>query len=379
MNLLFGAKMPGGKGPEYQGKNYSEKDYREHDPHANPLEGLSLNKAEEVLDLENFYNEPGFEDRKIYNDVVDDSVIGGEVGELMEKYGLENEWELVDLLKNSEDDGKNKVRPLASPKESHELALFYREYLAAKNENGLPFSDEELKSISEKDQQELLDLYRQRGEIAFKIANLNETVDDSKIVDEKQINANSELVFSTEEKTFTPKMGAQYKYDLRNVEKRIVELEKLIPTPSNRKEQNPWKEIPKYSEAEISLRKSCINHLRDRINPRPTFADGQVLSKEQVLEMAREEAIEEKWPKASFSEEVFHGQRQLTFVERSGNKRIKYIFLSNNLPAGEYFFETNPDKFFVSKNGDHLAIAPVRLMLETSKREEKAEDLKASA
>lgn len=350
MKLSFGGeKSPMGHGQEAA----------EHDPYSNPLEGVTNVPGQDVVDPENYYNEPGFEDKEIYNDVVDNSQPEGEIGALMEKYGLENEFELKDLTKKCEDSLNRKVvAPLSNPEEVRELALFYREYLTTKNEYSLPFSEDELKKVSVQKLEELVGLYKEQGELALKIAWLNNP--GNKAIDSK-------IIYSTGEKISDLGSKSQYTNKLKEVLTRKTAIEAVMlnqnPKKPENKDKNVWKEVPQYSPEELALRQTCLEYFRNRQNSRPTFVDGKALSEAQILEVVQEAAVDEKWPNGRFFEETFKGRRQLSYVEKSGQNRVKYVFLSHNLPAGKYFFEANPDQFFVSRNNSNSAIAPIRLMV----------------
>jgi len=383
MRLSFGGEnLPAGHGKEYKEKDYSGKEAAEHDPYSNPLEGAVNVPGSDVVDPENYYNEPGFEDKEIYNDVVNNSQPEGEIGALLEKYGLE-EWELVEWMKKCEDyeNGKKAGAPFKDMSKVRELAGVYRDYLAAKNEHGLPFSNEELKNVPIFKLEELSDLYKEQVYYTMKIAELNGADDKP---------AETGVVYSTGEKKSGPGVRARYVGELKEARGKIVEIEGKIlnqkpKTPEN-KDKNAWKEVPEYSPEELALHLKCLEYFRNRKNTPPTFADGKPLTEAQILDVVQEVAADEKWPNGRFFEETFKGRRQLSYVEKSGQNRVKYVFLSQNLPAGKYFFEANPDQFFVSRNNPNSAIAPIRLMVSganpkkfMAEKEDNKQKLKASA
>ncbi|MCX6795848.1 MAG: hypothetical protein NT165_03960 [Candidatus Falkowbacteria bacterium] len=365
MKLFFGGEKPKNNAvtPEYKESNYpkDERSPMEHDPHANPLEGTFNNPASDVIDPENFYNVEGFEDKDSYNEEAAEMLPGAEVGELMEKYGLE-EFELKDLLKNCEAylNNQKKSMPLSDKKEVEKLALFYREYLAAKNEYGLPFSEEELAKVSPEKQEELANLYSERESAVLEIAAANQLEADGVAKE------NSGVVYSTIEQNNLGNKKPQLIFDLGRLNKKISSLEKNIlnkePKNQEKKEVDPWKEVPEYSAEELALQESCLNYSRNRKNPHPEFADGKALNDEQITEM-----LKEILPKSRFSEEIHQGRRQLVFMDNLGSKRIKYVFSSEKLPSGEYHFEADPSRFFISKNNPNFAIAPIRMVIPAEK------------
>ncbi|MFZ4648715.1 MAG: hypothetical protein ACOYMB_03750 [Patescibacteria group bacterium] len=386
MKLFFGGEKTRDNGPAYKPEyeDGENKNPGEHDPHANPREGAYNNPAANVIDPENNYNQPGFEDREVYNDVVDDSQVGGEIGELMEKYGLE-EWELTDLMKKCEAflNGKEKSSPLKNESEVEELAVFYRDYLAAKNENGFPFSAEELEKVSGEKREELANLYFEKSNLVFKLAETS-NFNSEKISNDNFVNTNPDIKYSTKDETLAPNLRPQMIFDLRNINKSIAAIENLMvnrnPKIEKTAEKDLWKEVPEYSQEELALREDCLSYLRDRINKKPTFADGKALDHKQIMEIAKEAAIAEGWQKAGFFEETYKGHRQLSHIDRSGGKRVKYTFISNNLPVGDYYFEVDPNKFFISKNDQNSAVAPIRLMINGRKEVNiKPKTLEASA
>lgn len=368
MKLFFGfggEKAPNTKGEEYK-QNYHDKDSKEYDPYANPLEAVANVPGTDVVDPENYYNEPGL-DKPVYNDLVDDSQPGGEIGELMEKYGLE-EWELAELMKKSEAhlNGRG-IAPLSDAAKVKELAGFYREYLGAKNEHGLPFSAEEMAKISDAEADELADLYEKRSELALTIANLNSTKEE-----EAPGPAQPNIVYTTAPKTKQPieqrkGTSSSLTRDLEDNRTRIMALESKLLRPDSGKKlekgKDSWQEVPEYSPEELALRENCLAYFKNRKNPRPTFSDGKALEEAQILEVVQEAARDGKWPNGNFFEESHKGRRQLSYIEKFGNKRVKYVHLSESLPAGKYFFESDPSSFFVSKNNANAAVAPVRTLV----------------
>lgn len=394
MKLFFGsAELPKGRGKEYKEKDYKDKDCHEHDSYANPLEQAANVPGQDVVDPENYHNIPGFEDREVYNGVIDESRVGGEVGELMEKYGLE-EWELRDLMKKSYDylnRGKNQkiVPPFKDVNQTIELGNLYRDYLMTQNEFGLPWSEEELSELAPGEVDTLGELYGERRFLSHQIALLNEEPKERK---EKSV------VYSTSRSGGREKPGLLS--DLEDVNKKIAKIERHITgyeesrTEKKMKvdKEDSWREVPKYSAEELALKKSCLEYFKNRHQPRPKFVDGQELSEAQILEVVQETAREECWPRGGFFAESFKGRRQLSRIEyhpgakKGEQMRTKYVFLSDNLPAGSYFFQPDADRFFVDRKNPNSAIAPIKLMVSSenpddflAKKEQMKSAKKASA
>jgi hypothetical protein len=222
-----------------------------------------------------------------------------------------------------------------------------------------------MKKISPQETSELSELYKERSELTLSIAELNSQNEPEEI----SATAKPDIVYSTN-KIAAGRKGAGksiYRQSLEDVRTEIAKIEgkMLNQNPKNKKdkEKDSWKEVPEYSPEELALRQNCLAYYKDRKNPRPTFSDGKALDEAQILEVVQEAARDEKWPNGNFFEENYKGRRQLSYIEKFGNKRIKYTHLSENLPAGKYFFESDPASFFISKNNANSAIAPVRLMV----------------
>lgn len=412
-----------------------EKDYKykelesENNPFYKP-------EGADVVDPENYYNELGFEDkdRKIYNDPVYDSEPAEEIGELMEKFGLE-EWELEDLMKKCEDylkfgksdkfrvdksqagqplksgkfsaDKFKSYPPLKDKKETKKLALFYREYLAAKNEDGLPFNEEERKRVSESKLEELSLLHQELRHLNFGIAEINEKEKIDEVNKDNRGDRNLQLAYSSNPKVVleskdqylgrikkvrekiyaieriiegeeegSKKINKKKERSIEDKERNIADIEKEQKILKKNIEKEEWRAAPDFSPEELKFLKRSVDWLRNPKNPYPTFDGGkkengkkEKLTLPQILESAQEYADYKKWPRGRFWEQDFKGRRQLTSMEKFYDKdkkvlkRIKYVYSSDNLPEGEYYFEINPDRSFINKNDPNFMVAPIRLMI----------------
>lgn len=363
MKLFFGSPKPNnGHGEEYRaGKDKEGFDHSVHDPYVNPLSGVNNFPEASPLDPENAYNMPGFEDRKIYNDVVDDHKIDGEIGEYLEKYGLEN-WELEKLMKNCEEfiGNRDKEMPLKDFEEVAELAAIYRLYLTSRNEYGLPLSEEELAKAPEEKRWQLAGLYEEQGDLVHKIAVLNEAAHDRSLVKK-----GPGVVYSTnDQETKLFNEIQKYRKELGELQEKIKNSEAVFRAKKIEKPLS-LKDVPEYSKQDLELQQDCLDYLTHKKNDLPTMVDGTVLSEQQVREVAKEAAAREGWPSATFSVEIYQNHRQLYSTEKLGRfGKIKYAFVSKDLPAGKYLFKADPDRFFVSRNNKYSAIAPVEVMLD---------------
>lgn len=335
----------------------------------------------DVVDRENNYNEPGFEDPYISPEAVADNSKGGEIGELMEKYGRE-EWELRDLMKQCEDYlkiGKG-AQPLKDIVEVRNLAMFYREYLAATSDDGLSFSEQERANASGVELSSLIEMKEKLGELDFEIAAANERANlNSEPVDKN-------IVYSTEKK-LDPKFESRQKNFISSTQdkrsdlaRQIAALEDKITSPvrvktSANKPEDNWKDVPEFSEEELRVMEDSVAWLKNRKLPRPIFSKGGELSEAQILESAQEYAAYKAWPRASFRSQEFKGRRQLMHImrfhdrEADVNKQIRYVQFSNDLPEGEYYFDVNADAFFVDRKNPSFAVAPLNLMISTENPE----------
>lgn len=335
----------------------------------------------DVVDRENNYNEPGFEDEYMPSEIIADDSRGGEIGELMEKYERE-EWELRDLMKQCEDylkTGKG-VQPLKNMAEVRNLAIFYREYLSAKSSDGLPFTEQERANTSEQDLKSLVEMKEKLGELDFEIAVANERAN----LNREPIDRN--IVYSTD-KGLDPKFNSQHKGFVNSAKERRSDLSKKIAILEDKifnpaktkievaKVEDKWKDVPEFSEEELRVMEDSVAWLKNKKLPRPSFTKGGELSEAQILESAQEYAVYKAWPKAIFHAQEFKGRRQLINImrfhdrEADANKQVRYVQFSNDLPEGEYYFEINADAFFVDKKNPNFAVAPLNLMVSTENPE----------
>ncbi|MCX6797613.1 MAG: hypothetical protein NTX66_00085 [Candidatus Falkowbacteria bacterium] len=347
-------------------------------PEPNPI---NRKEGWDVPDRENYYNESGFENDGSYSEIADTNEPAEEIGELMEKYGRE-EWELVNLMEQCETylnkSGKG-AQPLKNMDEVRNLAIFYREYLAAKSADGLPFSEAERKNVPEDKLKDLISLHEKLGDLNFELAELNKNKPLESEETPKNFESNSNIIYSTAEKNNSNDVSS-YFLNLKELQKqktlvqrKIDQIEEAVmsPTRPNKekmlsgKPNDQWAGVPEFSAEELRVMEDSAKWLKNRRSPQPTFANGEKLNEAQVLESAQEYAGHEAWPKAMFSVQEFKGRRQLVYMERLGNKQIRYVHFSNDLPAGQYYFEVNAAAFFVDKKNPNFAVAPISLMVST--------------
>jgi len=330
-----------------------------------------------VVDRENNYNEPGFEEQYASQEVIDSSLPDGEIGELMEKYERE-EWELRDLMKQCEDHlktGKG-AQPLKDRNEVRNLAVFYREYLAAKSDDGLPFNEEERKRASADDLKNLAAWKEELGILEFDLA----AVEDEERNLETGKKEMGNIIYSTKESgqeagkqsDFLRKRRQELQRKISTVEEKIINPGKPV-APKAAKPEDAWKDVPEYSAEELRVMEESVKWLKNRRLAQPGFATGEKLSEAQILESAQEYAAYQGWPKASFRAKEFKGRRQLINILRfhdknaDADKQIRYVQFSQDLPEGEYYFDANAEAFFVDRKNPNLAVAPLNLMVSTEK------------
>ena len=376
--------------------------YREHNPHEHPFSGLQA-EGWDVVDPEQYYNLPDFkEDFKNY-EVKDEAELDLETEELLAKYDFEE----LDLKMYSES-ARNFLRGQGKPpfrdiNKNRELAAWCEAQLEIGNKYGLPFTETELARITDTEKKNLVNLYKERSSVQQQVNQLlavksepeqkasnvvYSTDKTSSVVKEKNHQSNLNL-----------KQLVSQLYNLNSViggletqlltdpekERKIAELKRQKEERrrerqhkhNKRREQGELDKklassLPEYSLEEIELQDECLNYLTIRKNkkdrkPRPAFVDGVPLSGEQILEVAQEGAEEKiktgEMMKATFFEEVYNGRRQLAYVEKNGNKRIKYILISPILPACEYAFKIDIDSMFITKNNPNSAMASINLMV----------------
>ncbi len=349
-------------------------------------------QTSKTLDEENLYNLPGYSEEFLDQEIEADNQTGGELGDLMEKYGLE-EWELKDKAKECLKYYRGeKSNPFKDDQITKEILKWYLDYLPTENEYWLALSEEELSRLDEKDKENLADLYEERIDLKLSIAELNNDIRElanvagagqmfdfysTKVKDTKndldkfkdearrlysEIQINSQNILKLEDKAFT------------DPEKAKKEEERIRSEKKERDYQTAKEKIPFYSEAERELHEQCLNYLK-RDNKKkavPEYHNGK-LNSEQIEDMAREGAIDKvrngEMLRANFFVEEFKGKRQLAYVEKfidnktKQEKRIKYICVDNQLEPGNYAFKINPALMFVTKNNPNSAMAHVDLIV----------------
>lgn len=146
----------------------------------------------------------------------------------------------------------------------------------------------------------------------------------------------------------------------------------------NKQAAEDWKNLPEYNEKDQSLREKVLAYIKKEDGARkPTFEKGEKLSQEQIEDVLREIAKEKGWAKGNFYKTFrkftdkdgnLQNIRQLMTVDNTKDgKRIKYIFESENLPAGQYFYDADPKLYFVSKKDPKSAIAMIRFFISTER------------
>lgn len=338
------------------------------------------------------------------NELADESVKEGQVGELMEKYGR-SELELLSLMKKCEeylktDETEAEAVPPYSAKEVEDLsiddvqdlAIFYRKYLASKSVDGLEFSNEERTRVSETDLKDLSVWRNELQALNFKLAELNagRIVKPSGQEDEAYLKTTNGL---SRVDSLKIKINARQGKVDRLEDKIMTPVEKIdesrLSTDNVRPEivKDVWKDVPEYSVEELRVMETAVKYLKNRRLPAPAFADGEKLNQAQILESAQEFAEHEAWPKAYFSVQEFKGQRQLVNSqkfydeEQKTNKQIRYVQFSNE-NAGQYYYDIDASKFFIDKRNPSFAVAPISVLVTTEnpkkfleKKEAKSEKL----
>ena len=432
------------------------------DPYRDSSKDLSLKSRPYDINLDNYYHdELSLEDEVV--DAVDNSERDGEIGYLMEKYGLED-FELEALMKEIDEHVKSldpssidnnpeipKYIQKLDSDDLRDLVLLYRPFLRTRNEYGLPFSQEELAKISEADREKLANKHQEKPDLLFKIAKVNDflnkldngsDLNDSQKEEVKKMQLDFIALLAQEKndsETGEPKQNdsetgeannltkkgtaitlrpeVRYKKELtdfqtdlqaklKDVNKQIRTLEEPIykATPKvtaaeaaialdkaemlrkanelAAKEQEVkegerlWKEKPTYSEFDNKLRNDVLAYVRRESGARrPSFKDETKLNQEQIEDVLREIAKIKGWYQGNFKEEVrkIMGKNGLEVIRQlvsydenivqGVKKTIKYIFESENLPAGQYFFEPNYKKIKTANDNPNSAIAPISLFI----------------
>jgi hypothetical protein len=361
-------------------------------------------QAWKSLDEENLYNLPGYSEEFHDQEFEADNQVGGDLGELMEKYGLE-EWELKDKAKECLKYYRGEINnPFVDNKKTKEILDWYLDYLPTENEYGLALSEEELNRLDEKEKEDLANLYNKRMDIEFSIAELNNNIREianviragqmsqiySTNVNEakneldqlkeeaknlyREMHINSKSLYSLEEKAFTDPDKIE-----KDIEKIKKEIEKDRSEKAERDYQSAKEKKPFYTEAERELHKKCLDYLRrDKKKKEVPEYHGDKLSHDQIDDMAREGAIDRarngEMIKGNFFAEEFKGKRQLAYVEKfkdektKEEKRIKYIYVDDELAPGYYAFKVDPATMFVTKNNPNSAMAYINLVVNLNKK-----------
>ncbi|GEM_PF-3300350 len=408
----FDKLMPSKKEDELDSKEIEEKKEDERED------------AWESLDSENLYNKPGYQDGSEYEkkhptskklelselseELEADTESGGGLGELMEKYELE-EWELKDraneCLKYYRGERED---PFKDQEKTKEILNWYLDYLSSENEYGLALSNEELERLNKEEKENLSNSYKKRIDIQLDIARLNNSIREaadiirsgktsdtySTEVREAKYNLNkfkeeakklygemknnSQKIHNLEEKAFTdPAIKAKKEEAIEA--KHEEEKEKRRKIKEEEDYQKKKAEKPFFGPKEHKLHDECLDYLtRDgRKKEVPVYIKDKLTPK-QIENTAREAAIDKIYNgemiKANFFVENFKGKRQLAYAEKFFDeeskkmKRIKYIFADDKLPAGNYGFKINPATMFVSKNNPDSAMVHIDLMVNLDKK-----------
>ena len=322
-----------------------------------------------------------------------DNEPGGQMGDLMEKYELED-WELKDRAKECLKYYRgNRKEPFNDQEKIKEILNWYLEYLPSENEYGLALSEEELNLLEEKEKEDLADFYKKRIDLNFEVANLNNRIkeiantiregQESETYSTKISDAKDELYkLKTEAKNLYNEIQANSK-NIYNLEKKAfadpVEVKREKENKEEKEYQVEKEKKPDYSEIEKKLHGEVLDYLkRDGKKKEVPEYKGAKLSQEQIEKTAKEGAIEKiksgEMLQATFFVEDFKGKRQLAYVENFFDKksqkmkRIKYIFADDKLPAGNYGFKINPATMFVSKNNPDSAMVHIDLMVNLDKK-----------
>ncbi len=365
----------------------------------------------ESLDSENLYNVPGYEETYSEEQIEANNELGGQIGKLMEKYELE-EWELKDRAKECLKYYRGeKENPFKDEKKTQEILNWYLDYLPSENEYNLALTKEELDRLEDQEKEDLSNFYNKRIYLHLDIArlnnnireaadiirngqtsdtystqvreakyNLNKLKEEAKSLYEK-MKENSQKIHALEEKAFTdPSIKAkeeeaiEVKHEEEKERRRKIEEEKDY--------QKEKAKIPFFSAEEHKLHDDCLDYLtRDsRKKEIPVYMEND-LSPEQIENTAREAVIDKihkgEMTRAHFFQEEFKGKKQLAHVEKffdkesKRTKRIKYIFVDDKLPAGNYGFKTNPATMFISKNNPDSAMVHINLMVNLDRKDKK--------
>lgn len=377
--------------------------YREHNPSEHPLSGLQAD-GWDVVDPEQWYNMPDFKEEFKNYEIEDEAELDLETEELLAKYNFEE----IDLKMYGESARKflrgQGRPPFRDINQNRELAAWYEKQLCLSNEQGLPFSEQELARLTDTEKEELTSLYQERADVQNRISQLlgtNKT--ESELEQVNVVYSTAKNTSNSQEKKYQADLNVkQLTSQLYKLNSEIIALEnKLLTDPSKQKQKEAAQKrkeelqlekelkqsMPEYSVEEIKLQDECLDYLTIRQNkkdrkPRPGFADGQPMTGEQILEVAQEGALEKiksgEMMQGVFFEENYKGQRQLAYVEKNGNKRIKYILISPILPAGKYAFKIDTDTMFVAKNNPNSAMVHINLMVNLANPKEVMKEIMAN-
>ncbi|HNX10841.1 MAG TPA: hypothetical protein PKI61_01750 [bacterium] len=359
-------------------KGFGPIGYREQDPLTKIEPNTYLSEGRDLIETENVYNLPGFEDEeeRVFGEVVDDEEKGLDEEEFMAKHELANDFELVDLAKACLDytQGKSKVKPLASDQDILDLTEYYYDRFNDQREGQeMLLSEKELNRLSPKEQEKLDKVLNEISNFSAQMADENEQRGRNFFTKSGQ---NS---FSDPEARGNVDRLNAYFQKIKNAQKDLENLlakaRKSEEVKEDNEEAKRWeKDLAEYSEAEKKFLQSCFDFSvhKDGVKT-PIFEgkDKERLTPEQILDGAQEWAEFLKMPQAKFLEKEFKGQRQLMFVEyMKDGKRINYIANDVKHQPGDYYFQINPNSFRMSKNNPKVSFAQVRILF-NSRREKK--------
>lgn len=351
---------------------------------------------DDLVEPENSYNIPSFvEDFEDYQ-IEADNAPGGELGELMEKHGLED-WELKDQAKECLKYHRGeRPNPFKDENKTKEILDWYLDYLTTENEHGLAFSQEELSRLTESEQKNLAALYEKRINLKISIAELNNNIrDEADIIRAGQAagDYSTQVADGREKLKKFKSTGWKLSQLIKKTEAEICCLEeKALTDPIKQAELEKEKEYQEvlskkteYSLEDVQTQLDCLDYLKrtDQGPKKQPIYLGKKLSYSEILAFAREAAVEEikggEMTKKVFFAEEFKGRRQLASIEKFYDKkskswkRIKYICVSSKLPAGNYAFKMDPASMFITKNNPNSAMVHVNLMVNLDKKKEEIE------
>lgn len=338
-------------------------------------------KEWDVVDPENAYNLPGFDEREEqeFFDVVDQEDPEADAEDLMAKYELE-EFELNDWAKKCAEyvNGRIKTKPLKNEADILAFASYYHEHLDSdQNNSGLPLSSEQLARLSAAEQDKL--------EVV--LDKLSDFYDQ--MADDTERRSRNFSTSRSKENRFDSQLSTVDKLNnhYRQIQKAQKDLEALLNKAYGVEEKKEAEAIersrPEYTDFELESLKSCFDYLTRQSGAKlPTWPgeSKSYLSPEQILKGAREYAEYNRIPQAKFLEKEFKGRRQLVYTEYlKGGKQIKYICNDPKQSSGDYYFQANVNNFWDSKKNPNLRFAQARLLFSASSEKPKATIQKKSA